>query len=169
MEREIANVIEFGIVFAALAAVLWVVIFTIFVGNEIKMGSFEKIDNSQEAVYRGELQELASQEGTELPVAALLNLVEANRDYIEEIRCHIEGSGTDCSMGEYDALGKELEPPDIVLLNGITDASGKVIIKPSIDSNCIKKHLAEGGGKCTIKVGYDKSRAMYRIHIVQSS
>lgn len=90
MEREISISVTIGVSLIAMAALLWIVIFTVQIGNEVKNSAIESGVDLQAALKTGQIESM-SVENIVLPAAAAYQFLEINYRVIDSSVCMICG------------------------------------------------------------------------------
>lgn len=128
MEREVSSVVTFGVTMVGMAAVLWLVIYTVIIGNDLKVDVINKVVTVQTQVETGQLSALESEGLTIIPRASIYNIVARERAAVGVISINGEeftpqGNGRWASSPTSD--NQFIFPDDILLQN----LDGRVKIK----------------------------------------
>lgn len=90
MEREVSTAAGLAVTMIAISALLWIVIFTVKVGNDVKVNAVESGVNLQTSIRTGQVESMTV-ENIVIPAAAAYHFFETNYRVIESSECRICG------------------------------------------------------------------------------
>lgn len=135
MDREVASTINLATILIAISAVLLIIMYTVMVGNELKLNLIDKGVNVQAQLESSQLQSLNGKEPKVLPKAAVYTMMAKEKNYIESLFAYgvtyvIDSKGLWVDenykdMGSVEGVSKYIFPEDIILNN----MKGKAIIE----------------------------------------
>ncbi len=104
MEKEVSNIIELGVALVALAAVIGIMWFTVFQGQEVASDAAVVGSSIVSSVQVGALTELTDSE-TELPTASVFSLLKTYSNEIESYTCKVCNPTADSYDIDMDNFG----------------------------------------------------------------
>lgn len=90
MEKEVSTVVTLSIMLIAMAVVLSIVWFTVFLGRDMSQNVSYEASNMVAETSVGAIEELVGKESVEMPTSAAYSLIRTYGSYIESFYCHDE-------------------------------------------------------------------------------
>ncbi len=90
MDREISTATNIAVAVIAMAALLSIVMFTVYVGNQVKNDAIEQAVAIQESISSGVFESLLYKD-SEMPTAAAYGLLQIGIDVLTESNCKVCG------------------------------------------------------------------------------
>ena len=129
MEREVAESVNIAVAMVAIAALLGIIAFTVFLGNEVKTGSVENAIEIADSVASSYFNDIAGKD-TVLPSAAAYAILNKYRNVLASSECKIP-SGAEYNTAE-ECLSRHLTGKVSLQVIKISEGQFRVIVH-SID------------------------------------
>lgn len=172
MEREVSIVVEISIVLVAISALLSIIFFTVYVGNDIKADATSSISDIKNEISVNYVKGLANGEiDNEMPSATAYNILTTYSDVIVESANGYDGEIRNLMTEDSDLKNKLTGRVQLELIE-ITDGAYVVFIHTGYDPND-PNNIAPGNcnwknGNCTCpnKTGFYALKSKYNINTV---
>lgn len=103
MEKEISLGMQLGVVLIVISAVLFIVVYTVYLGNEVKADAFEVGHRMLIEVDEGYLSDMVGQDN-HIPMATAYNLMRTYSRRIGNVSCQICGKNNQNMVYEKPCL-----------------------------------------------------------------
>lgn len=108
MDREVSSSVHLGVSLAALAGLLGIVFFTVFMGNQVKEDAGRSLSDIRDQATVNYIRDIASgATDNEMPTASAYNILKTYSDVIQEVACGHDGAVSNL-MTEEPCLGDNL-------------------------------------------------------------
>lgn len=97
MEKEVSSAVSLAVTLIALASVLGLVVYTVHMGQDLKVDVYDKGNRIEQDIGVGYLQDLTVSE-KKMPMAAAYSLFRQYGKYIPEMTCGVCGKTTDLTV-----------------------------------------------------------------------
>jgi hypothetical protein len=158
LEREVSSTVSLGGSLVALAALLGLVFFMVFMGNGVREDAGQALSGIRDQATVNYIRDIASgATDNEMPAATAYNILKTYSDVIEEAACGYDGTVSNL-MTEDPCIGNNLTGRVQLELQPINGGSTYVAFIHGVDCN-----WREGVCSDPNRSGFEKLKQKYNI------